>query len=138
MRFMVFVPANMDSEAGVMPSQEQLTQMTQFNEEMAKAGIMLAGEGLQPTSKGSRIRFEGGRATVTEGPFPQQGLVAGYWLIQARDKDEAIAWMKRAPFGPGTEIEIRPLFEPEDFGPALTPELRARESRMREQITMKR
>jgi hypothetical protein len=135
MRFMVLVPANADSEAGVLPDQEILTRMGKFNEEMIKAGVMLAGEGLQASSKGARIKFSGGQTTVTDGPFTEsKELIAGYWLLQVRNKDEAIAWMKRAPFDGGTVIEIRQVFEADDFGPQFTPELRAQEERQRAQI----
>jgi hypothetical protein len=135
MRFMVLVPANADSEAGVLPDQEILTKMGKFNEEMIKAGVMLAGEGLQASSKGARIKFSGGQTTVTDGPFTEsKELIAGYWLLQVRNKDEAIAWMKRAPFDGGTVIEIRQVFEADDFGPQFTPELRAQEERQRAQI----
>ena len=134
MRFMVIVPANKESEAGVMPDTKILNEMGKFNEEMAKAGVLLAAEGLQPSSKGVRLKYADGRTIVTDGPFTEaKELVAGFWLIQARSKDEAIAWMKRAPFGGGFEIEIRPVFEIEDFGAAATPEIRARETRMRQQ-----
>jgi hypothetical protein len=135
MRFMVLVPANADSEAGVLPDQEILTKMGKFNDEMVKAGVMLAGEGLQASSKGARITYSGGKTTVTDGPFTEsKELIAGYWLIQVKNKDEAIAWMKRAPFDGGTVIEIRQVFESEDFGPEFTPELRAQEARQRAQI----
>src|SRR5512141_968454 len=122
MRFMVLVPASKESEAGILPDEKILSEMGKFNEEMVKAGVMLAGEGLHPTSKGVRIRFSGGKATVIDGPFTEsKELVAGFWVIQAKSKDEAIAWMKRAPFGGGVEIEIRQIFEAEDFGAQLTP-----------------
>src|SRR5215467_5243700 len=135
MRFMVIVPANADSEAGVLPDQDILTKMGKFNDEMVKAGVMLAGEGLQASSRGSRIKFSGGKTTVTDGPFTEsKELIAGFWLIQVRDKEEAVAWMKRAPFDGGTQIEIRQVFEVEDFGPELTPELRAQEQRQRAQV----
>ena len=135
MRFMVIVPANADSEAGVLPDQEILTKMGKFNDEMVKAGVMLAGEGLHASSKGARIKFSGGKTTVTDGPFTEsKELIAGFWLLQVKDKEEAIAWMKRAPFGGGTVIEIRQVFEAEDFGPEFTPELRAQEERQRTQI----
>jgi hypothetical protein len=134
MRFMVIVKADRNSEAGVMPSTELLTAMGKFNEEMVKAGVMLAGEGLHPTSKGARIRYSGKQRTVTNGPFAVTGdLVAGFWLIQARSPDEAIEWMKRAPFDAGSEVEIRQVFDTEDFGEALTPELREQEQRLRAQ-----
>ena len=134
MRFMVIVKASQDSEAGVMPSTELLTAMGKFNEEMAKAGVMLAGEGLHPSSKGTRIKYSGKSPVVTQGPFGATGeLVAGFWLIQVRSRDEAIEWMKRAPFDGGAEIEIRQVFDAEDFGEALTPELREQEVRLRAQ-----
>jgi glutathione S-transferase len=132
MRFMVIVKANKDTEAGVMPTTEQLAAMGKFNEEMVKAGVMLAGEGLHPSAKGARIAYGKGEATVTEGPFAATGdLVCGFWMIEVGSRDEAIAWMKRAPFGPGSEIEIRQIFAAEDFGEALTPELREQEERLR-------
>jgi len=134
MRFMVIVKASADTEAGVMPSTEMLTAMGKFNEEMATAGVMQAGEGLHPTSKGARIKFAGGDPAVTDGPFAvTNDLVAGFWLIEVASKAEAIAWMKRAPFDGGAEIEIRQVFSAEDFGEALTPELRAQEDRLRRQ-----
>jgi hypothetical protein len=132
MRFMVIVKANKDSEAGAMPSTEMLTAMGKFNEEMVKAGVMQAGEGLQPSSKGARIRFSGKAPQVIDGPFTEtKELVAGFWLITVKSRDEAISWMKRAPFNPGDEIEIRQVFEAEDFGEAMTPELRDQENRLR-------
>lgn len=136
MQFMVIVKASQDSEAGVMPSTEMLAAMGQFNEEMAKAGVIKAGEGLHPTSRGARIKYAGGgEAAASKGPFPLSGdLVAGFWLIETKSLDEAIGWMKRAPFGPGDEIEIRQVFSVEDFGEALTPELREREERLRAQV----
>jgi hypothetical protein len=138
MRFMVIVKANKDSEAGVMPSTELLTAMGKFNEEMVKAGVMLAGEGLHPSSKGARIKYSGKDRTVTNGPFGATGeLVAGFWLVQVKSEDEAIEWMKRAPFDDGSEIEIRQVFDAEDFGEALTPELREQESRLRAQVAKK-
>jgi len=134
MRFMVIVKASADTEAGVMPSTEMLTAMGKFNEEMASAGVIQAGEGLHPTSKGARIKFAGGDPVVTDGPFAvTNDLVAGFWLIEVASKDEAIAWMKRAPFDGGAEIEIRQVFSAEDFGEALTPELREQEDRLRRQ-----
>ena len=134
MRFMVIVKASKDTEAGVMPSTELLTAMGKFNEELVKAGVMLAGEGLHPTSKGARIKYSGNQPTVSDGPFAVTGdLVCGFWLIQAKSRDEAIAWMKRAPFDNGAEIEIRQVFDTEDFGEALTPELREQEQRLRKQ-----
>jgi len=141
MRFMVMVKASKDSEAGVMPSEQLLTEMGQFNEELVKAGILLAGEGLHPSSKGARIRFSGGNRTVIDGPFAEtKELVAGFWLIQVKSLDEAIEWMKRCPNPmPGTEaeIEIRQVFEAEDFGAEFTPELREQEERLRAQIAEK-
>ena len=134
MRFMVIVKANKDSEAGVLPSTEILTAMGKFNEELVKAGVMLAGEGLHPSSKGVRVRFSGGKHTVIDGPFTEtKELVAGFWLWQVKSKQEAIEWLKRALFGGGTEIEIRQVFEADDFGPQLTPELRAQDDRVRAQ-----
>jgi hypothetical protein len=138
MRFMVLVPASMESEAGVLPDEKALTEMGKFNEELVKAGVMLAGEGLHASSKGARIRFSGGKPTVIDGPFTEsKELIAGFWLIQAKSKDEAIAWMKRAPFDGGTVLEIRQVFETEEFGEALTPELRGQEERMRAQSGMR-
>jgi len=134
MRFMILVKANKDSEAGVMPSQELLTAMGKFNEELVNAGVMLAGEGLQPSSKGARVKFSGGEPTVVDGPFAEtKELVAGYWIWQVRSKDEAIEWLKRAPFQ-DEEVEVRQIFEAEDFGAEFTPELREREERMRAQV----
>jgi hypothetical protein len=134
MRFMVIVKASKDSEAGVMPSTELLTAMGKFNEAMAKAGIMEAGEGLHPTAKGARIKYSGGQGTATNGPFALSGdLIAGFWLINTNSMQEAIDWMKRAPFDNGDEIEIRQVFSAEDFGEALTPELREQEERLRAQ-----
>lgn len=135
MRFMVLVKASEESEAGEMPSEEILAEMGNFNEELVKAGVMLAGEGLHPTSKGVRLRFEGDERTVIDGPFAEtKELLAGYWLIQARSREEAIEWFKRAPFDGGTEIEIRQVFEEDDFGEEFTPELREQERRHREQM----
>ena len=135
MRVMVIVKANKDSEAGVLPDQKILAEMGKFNEELVKAGVMLAGEGLQASSKGKRVRFEGSKRTIIDGPFAEtKELIAGFWLWQVRSMDEAIEWLKRAPFGGGTEIEIRQVFEAADFGANLTPELREREERLRQQI----
>jgi hypothetical protein len=134
MKVMVFVKATQDSEAGVMPTEQLLTEMGNYNEELVKAGIMLAGEGLQPSSKGARVQFSGTNRTVTDGPFTEtKELVAGYWLWQVNSMKEAIAWVKRCPNPmPGdSEIEIRPIFEAEDFGEEFTPELRAQEERIR-------
>jgi hypothetical protein len=134
MRVMVLVPADEDSERGVMPDEKLLTEMGNFNEELVKAGVMLAGEGLHPTSKAARVRFDGDKRTVIDGPFTEsKELIAGYWLWQVRDMDEAIEWIKRAPFSGGVEIELRPVFEMEDFGDELTPELREQEERLRAQ-----
>src|SRR5882672_5448000 len=135
MRVMVVVKANKDSEAGVLPSQEILAAMGKYNEELVKAGVMLAGEGLQASSKGKRIKFSGGKHTVTDGPFAEtKELIAGFWLWQVRSMEEAVEWLKRSPFDGGTEIEIRPVFEAEDFGAEFTPELREQEERLRKQV----
>ena len=133
MRFMVIVKASKDSEAGRLPTEKELTAMGKFNEELVKAGVMLAGEGIQPSSKGARVRFEkGGKKTVIDGPFAEtKELVAGFWVWQVKSKEEAIEWLKRAPFEPGAEVEIRQVFEASDFGDAFTPELREQEERMR-------
>jgi hypothetical protein len=139
MRFMVIVKADKDSEAGVMPSEKMLKEMGEYNEQLVKAGIMLGGEGLHPSSKGKRIRFKGKERTVIDGPFAEtKELVAGFWLLQAKSTEEVVEWIKRAPFDSGAEIEIRPLFEADDFGEALTPELRAQEERLRAQISEKK
>ncbi len=132
MRFMVMVPATKESEAGILPDDQLFAAMNKFNEEMVKAGVMLAAEGLQPTSKAKRLKFEGGKTTVIDGPFTEsKELIAGFWLIQAKSMEEAIAWMKRAPFGGGVEIEIRPVFETEDL--PISPELKEQEARLRAQ-----
>ena len=137
MRFMVIIKANQDSEAGVMPSTELLEAMGKYNEELVKAGVMLAGEGLHPSSKGKRVRFEGNKRTVIDGPFAEtKELIAGFWLWQVRSKEEAIEWLKRAPFEEG-EVEIRQVFETEDFGAELTPEVREQEERLRSQVDAK-
>ena len=134
MRFMVIVKASPDSEAGVLPTEQELADMGNFNEELVKAGIMLAGEGLQDSSKGIRVRFDGSKRAVIDGPFAEtKELIAGFWIWQVKDRDEAIAWAKRIPFQEG-EVEIRQVFESDDFGEAFTPELRAQEDRHREQI----
>ena len=141
MRFMILVKANKDSEAGVMPSQQLLTDMGKFNEELVKAGIMLAGEGLHPSRKGARVRFSGSKRTVIDGPFTEsKELNAGYWLWQVRSLDEAIEWVKRCPnpMDGESEIEIRQVFEADDFGEAFTPELRQQEERLRGQIASKK
>ena len=135
MRFMVLVKENEESESGALPSTETLAAMQSYNEELAKAGVMLAGEGLHPSSKGVRVRFEGGKRTVIDGPFTEaKELIGGFWLWQVRSKAEAIEWLKRAPFDGGVEIELRQVAESEDFGAELTPELREREERLRAQV----
>ncbi|MCL6713251.1 YciI family protein [Pseudomonas sp. R2.Fl] len=135
MKVIVFVKADADSEAGVMPTQQQLEEMGRFNEELVNAGVMLAGEGLRPTSHGARMRFDGKQRTVIDGPFAEtKELVAGFWIWQVRSLEEAIEWLKRAPFDGGAEVEIRPIFELEDFGEALTPELREQEERLAARI----
>jgi hypothetical protein len=134
MRFMVLVPGGPESEAGEMPSTELLKEMTKYNEELVKAGVMLAGEGLQPTSKGAKVRFDGKQRTVIDGPFTEaKEIIAGYWLWECASRDEALEWLKRAPFGGGVEIELRQVFEADDFGEQLTPELREANVRLREQ-----
>ncbi len=136
MRFMILVKASKESEAGVMPSEQLLTEMGKFNEELVKAGVMLAGEGLHPSSKGARVRFSGGKRTVIDGPFAEtKELIAGFWLWQVKSKEEAIEWVKRCPnpHNEETEVEIRQVFEAEDFGAELTPELREQEERLRAQ-----
>ena len=136
MRFMVIVKADKNSEAGVLPDQKLLTEMGKFNEELAKAGVMLAGEGLQASSKGARVKFDGSKRIVTDGPFAEtKELIAGFWLWKVKSKEEAIEWLKRAPFGGGAEVEIRQVFEADDFGPALTPELRKKEEQIRSTIS---
>ena len=137
MRFMVIVKANKDSEAGVMPSEKMLTEMGKFNEELVKAGVMLAADGLHASSKGARVKFSDGKTTVIDGPFAEtKELIAGYWIWQVKSLEEAIEWLKRAPFE-DTEVEIRQVFEAEDFGDELTPELREQEARLREQVQAK-
>ncbi|MBD9437738.1 YciI family protein [Pseudoxanthomonas sp. PXM03] len=136
MKVMVIVKASPESEAGEMPGTELLAEMGRFNEALVKAGIMLAGEGLHPSSRGARVRFEGRQRSVIDGPFGEtKELVAGFWLWQVRSLDEAIEWIKRAPFDGGTEIEVRPVFEADDFGDALTPELREQEARLAAEIS---
>jgi len=140
MRFMILLKANKNTEAGVLPDQKLLTDMGKFNEELAKAGVLLAGEGLQPSSKGARVKFSGANRTVIDGPFAEtKELIAGFWLWQVKSKEEAIEWLKRCPnpTGDEAEIEIRQVFEAEDFGPALTPELREKEERLRAQVAKK-
>jgi hypothetical protein len=135
MRVMVIVKASEESEAGELPKQEILAAMGKYNEELAKAGVMLAGEGLHPTSQGKRVRFSGRQRTVTDGPFAEtKELIAGFWLWQVRSMDEAVEWLERAPFDEDTEVEIRPVFEADDFGKELTPELRAQEDRIRLEV----
>ncbi|APU20062.1 YciI family protein [Actinoalloteichus sp. GBA129-24] len=137
MRFMILIKANAETEAGVLPSEEMLAAMGRYNEELAKAGVMLAGEGLQPSAKGARVRFADGGTTVIDGPFTEaKELVAGFWLIQVKSKDEAIEWAKRIPATPDSmqEVEIRQVFEAEDFGAEFTPELRDAEERLRAEV----
>jgi len=135
MRVMVIVKASPESEAGQMPSEQILTEMGKYNEQLVKAGVMLAGEGLHPSSKGKRVRFSGSQRTVIDGPFAEsKELIAGFWLWQVKSIEEAVEWLKRAPFDGGTEIELRPVFETEDFGKELTPETREREERLRAEI----
>ena len=139
MRVMVIVKANKESEAGVLPSKEILTAMGKFNEELVKAGVMLAGEGLQPSSKGARVKFSGSKRTVSDGPFTEsKELIAGFWMWQVKSMDEAIEWLKRAPFEDGDEVEIRRVFEVEDFGDNLTPEAKAKEQSLRERLSAKK
>jgi hypothetical protein len=135
MRVMIIVKASKESEAGVLPDTKILTEMGKYNEQLVKAGVMLAGDGLQPTSKGKRVKFSGETRTVIDGPFTEtKELIAGYWIWQVRSMDEVVEWLKRAPFDGGMEIEIRPVFEAADFGENLTPELREQEQRLAEQI----
>lgn len=134
MRVMVIVKANPQSEAGVLPDQKILSAMHTYNEELVKAGVMLAGDGLHPTSRGKRVRFDGDKRTVIDGPFPEtKELIAGFWLWKVTSMDEAVEWLKKAPFGGGVEIEIRQVFETEEFGDHASPELRAGEARLREE-----
>jgi hypothetical protein len=137
MRFLILVKASKESEAATMPNEQILTEMGKFNQELAKAGVLLAGEGLHPSPKGTRIRFSGEKRIVTDGPFAEtKDLIAGFWIWRLNSKDEAIEWLKRAPFN-DTEVEIRQVFEAEDFGAELTPELRAQEERLRKQVAGK-
>jgi hypothetical protein len=141
MRFMLMVKADKNTEAGVMPSEQLLSEMGKFNQELVNAGVLLAGEGLQPSSKGARVRFSGAKRTVIDGPFTEsKELIAGFWLIQVKSKEEAIEWVKRCPnpLEGESEIEIRQVFEASDFGPEFTPELRAAEERMRSQMAAKK
>ncbi len=134
MRVMVLVKASEESEAGALPSEQILAEMGKYNEELAKAGVLLAGEGLHPSAKGKRVRFSGNQTSVIDGPFAEtKELIAGFWIWQVRSMEEAVAWLKRAPFGGGAEVEIRPVFEAEDFGAEFTPELREQEDRVRAQ-----
>lgn len=138
MRVMVIVKANEESEAGVMPSEQDLAEMGKYNEELAKAGVLLAGDGLHPSSRGKRVRFSGDQRTVIDGPFTEtKELIAGYWIWQVRSMEEAVEWLKRAPFRDG-ELEIRPVFEADDFGDEFTPELRAQEDRIRAQVEQRK
>ena len=139
MRVMVIVKANKESEAGQLPDTEILTKMGKYNEQLVNAGVILAGDGLQASSKGKKVRFSGEKRTVIDGPFTEtKELIAGYWIWQVRSMDEAVEWLKRAPFDGGTEVEIRPVFEAADFGENLTPELREQERRLAEQIAGKK
>ena len=141
MRFMILIKADKNSEAGVLPDEQLLTEMGKFNEELVKAGVLLAGEGLQPSSKGARVKFSGAQRTVIDGPFPEtKELIAGFWLWQVNSKEEAIEWVKRCPnpMGVESEIEIRQVFEAEDFGAEFTPELREQEARQRAQVAAKK
>ena len=140
MRVMVIVKANNDSEAGIMPSREILAEMGKFNEELVKAGVMLSGDGLHPSSRGKRVRFSDvGKSTVIDGPFAEtKELIAGFWIWQVRSMEEALEWLKRSPFGAGAEVEVRPFFEPEDFGAEFTPELREQEERLRSEIAARK
>ena len=139
MRFMVIVKATPESESGVLPDQKILAEMGKYNEELVKAGVMLAGEGLQASSKGARVKFSGDKRIVTDGPFAEtKELIAGFWMWKVNSKQEAIEWLKRAPFGGGTEVEIRQVFEAEDFGPEFTPELREQEERLRAQVEQRK
>ena len=139
MRVMVIVKANKDSEAGILPSEEMLAAMGKYNEELVKAGVMLAGEGLHPSSKGKRVTFSGGKKSVSDGPFAEtKELIAGFWLWQVKNMEEAVEWLKRAPFDGGAELEIRPVFEADDFGQEFPPELRAQEERLRAEVERQR
>jgi hypothetical protein len=136
---MVFVPGDKNSEAGVMPTEDLIAKMMKFNEDLVKAGVMLDGQGLTPTSKAKRVRFDGSNRTVIDGPFAEtKELVAGYWIWQVKSMEEAVEWLKRAPFDGGVEVTLRPIFEPEDFGEELTPELRAKEDELRAELERQR
>jgi hypothetical protein len=139
MRVMVFVPGDKDSEAGKMPSEELIAKMMKFNEQLVKAGVMLDGQGLTPTSKAKRVRFSGSQRTIIDGPFAEsKEIIAGYWIWQVKSIEEAVEWLKRAPFDDGVEVTIRPIFEPEDFGEEFTPELRAKEEQLRAEVERQR
>ena len=139
MRVMVFVPGDKDSEAGKMPSQDLIAKMMKFNEELVKAGVMLDGQGLHPTSMAKRVKFDGSKRSVVDGPFAEsKELVAGYWIWQVKSMEEAVEWLKRAPFDGGVEVTLRPVFETEDFGKELTPDLRAKEERLRAEVERQR
>jgi hypothetical protein len=139
MRVMAIVKANKKTEAGVLPSKELLTEMGKFNEELVKAGVMLSAEGLHASAKGKRVKFSGNKRTVIDGPFAEtKELIAGFWMWQVKSMEDAVEWLKRAPFDPGTEVEIRRVFEAEDFGPSLTPELKANEERLRAQLASRK
>ena len=139
MRVMVLVKANRDTEAGVMPSEKQLADMANYNQQLIDAGVMLAGEGIQPSSKGKRIKFTADKRTVTDGPFAEtKELIAGFWIWKVRDLNDAVEWLKKAPFEDGEELEIRPVIEAEDFGAEFTPELRAQEGRQRAEMARKK
>jgi hypothetical protein len=139
MRVMVFVPGDANSEAGTMPSPELVGRMMKFNEELVKAGVVLAGDGLTPTSKAKRVRFSGSQRTVVDGPFAEtKELIAGYWIWQVKSIEEAVEWLKRAPFDGGVEVTLRPIFDPADFGKELSPELRAKEEKLRAEVARQR
>jgi hypothetical protein len=139
MRVMVFVPGDANSEAGTMPSPELVGRMMKFNEELVKAGVMLAGDGLTPTSKAKRVRFSGSQRTVLDGPFAEtKELIAGYWIWQVKSIEEAVEWLKRAPFDGSVEVTLRPIFDPADFGKELSPELRAKEEKLRAEVVRQR
>ena len=136
MRFMVLVPGSPESESGQMPPREALAAMTAYNQQLVEAGVLLAADGLRPTSEGAKVRFEGDRPTVIDGPFTEaKEIVAGFWVWECSSREEALEWLKRAPFGGGIEIELRPIFEADDFGEELTPELREANRRLREQAS---
>ncbi len=139
MRFMIMIKANKESEEGILPDEKLLTDMLKYNEELVKAGVMLAGEGLHPSSKGARVKHSSGKWSVTDGPFAEtKELLAGFWLWQCKSKEEAIDWVKRMPIEEGEEVEIRQIFDSEDFGEAFTPELREQEERLRAEVAAKK